>query len=92
VRYCVEKLDKGGHVTLGMGNIVALVCIVISIIFALVTHEATNPTLVGAARDLRCTVVGIEGTVGERLELRRFLRSISSARQSMEHALVFTRD
>jgi hypothetical protein len=30
-------------VTLGTGNIVALVCIVISIIFALSTHELTNP-------------------------------------------------
>jgi hypothetical protein len=30
-------------VTLGTGNIVALVCILISIIFALVTREATNP-------------------------------------------------
>lgn len=29
--------------TLGTGNVVALVCIVISIIFALVTREATNP-------------------------------------------------
>ena len=29
--------------TLGTGNIVALVCIVISIIFALSTHELTNP-------------------------------------------------
>jgi hypothetical protein len=31
------------HMPLGVGNIVALVCIVISIIFALVTHEALNP-------------------------------------------------
>ena len=28
--------------TLGVGNIVALICIVISIIFAIVTHQATN--------------------------------------------------
>jgi hypothetical protein len=34
---------REGHVTLGTGNIVALVCIVISIIFALSTHELTNP-------------------------------------------------
>jgi hypothetical protein len=27
---------------LGIGNIVALVCIIISIIFAFVTHQATN--------------------------------------------------
>ena len=27
---------------MGIGNIVALVCIIISIIFAVVTHEATN--------------------------------------------------
>jgi hypothetical protein len=34
---------KEGHMSLGVGNIVALVCIVISVIFALVTHEAMNP-------------------------------------------------
>jgi hypothetical protein len=28
---------------LGIGNIVALVCIIISIIFAIVAHEATDP-------------------------------------------------
>lgn len=28
-----------------------------------------EPSLVGAARDLRCAVVGIEGTLGEGLEL-----------------------
>ena len=28
--------------TLSVGNIVALLCIVISIIFAIVTHQATN--------------------------------------------------
>ena len=28
--------------TLGIGNLVALICIVISIIFAVVTHQATN--------------------------------------------------
>ena len=28
--------------TMGLGNIVALVCIVISIIFALITGQATN--------------------------------------------------
>jgi hypothetical protein len=28
--------------TLGVGNIVALICIVISIIFAIVTHQATT--------------------------------------------------
>jgi hypothetical protein len=30
------------EMTLGVGNIVALICIVISIIFAIVTHQATN--------------------------------------------------
>jgi hypothetical protein len=29
--------------TFGVGNIVALVCIVISIIFAIITNEATSP-------------------------------------------------
>ena len=28
--------------TFGLGNLVALICIVISIIFAIVTHQATN--------------------------------------------------
>jgi hypothetical protein len=28
--------------TLGIGNLVALICIVISIIFAIATHQATN--------------------------------------------------
>jgi hypothetical protein len=28
--------------TIGVGNLVALICIVISIIFAIVTHQATN--------------------------------------------------
>jgi hypothetical protein len=38
VRLAREGLDM----TLGVGNIVALICIVISIIFAIVTHQATN--------------------------------------------------
>jgi hypothetical protein len=34
---------KGGtDMTFGIGNLVALICIVISIIFAIVTHQATN--------------------------------------------------
>ncbi len=33
---------EGLDMTLGVGNIVALICIVISIIFAIVTHQATN--------------------------------------------------
>ena len=33
---------KGEIMFLGIGNIVALVCIIISIIFAVVTHQATN--------------------------------------------------
>ena len=28
--------------TFGLGNLVALICIVISIIFAIITHHATN--------------------------------------------------
>ena len=28
---------------LGIGNVVALVCIVVSVIFSVVTNEATNP-------------------------------------------------
>ena len=38
LRLAREALDM----TLGVGNIVALICIVISIIFAIVTHQATN--------------------------------------------------
>jgi hypothetical protein len=34
--------NGGEEMTLGVGNIVALICIVISIIFAIVTHQATN--------------------------------------------------
>ena len=30
------------QMTFGVGNLVALICIVISIIFAIVTHQATN--------------------------------------------------
>jgi hypothetical protein len=30
------------EMTLGVGNIVVLICIVISIILAIVTHQATN--------------------------------------------------
>ena len=37
------SLAKGGKIMfLGIGNIVALVCIIISVIFAVVTHQATN--------------------------------------------------
>jgi hypothetical protein len=39
----VNLATKGGQeMALGVGNIVALICIVISIIFAIVTHQATN--------------------------------------------------
>ena len=31
--------------TMGVGNIVALVCVIISIVLALFTHEATNALL-----------------------------------------------
>ena len=41
---CYNPIDisKGGIMFLGIGNIVALVCIIISIILAVVTHQATN--------------------------------------------------
>ena len=40
----ITAIDRqGGKIMfLGIGNIVALVCIIISIIFAIVTHQATN--------------------------------------------------
>jgi hypothetical protein len=39
----VNLLTEGGQeMAPGVGNIVALICIVISIIFAIVTHQATN--------------------------------------------------
>jgi hypothetical protein len=34
--------QKGDKMTLGVGNLVALICIVISIVFAIVTNQATN--------------------------------------------------
>jgi hypothetical protein len=41
--YSLHRLAREGlDMTLGVGNIVALICIVISIIFAIVTHQATN--------------------------------------------------
>jgi len=33
---------EGRDMTIGVGNIVALVCIVISIVFAIITNQATN--------------------------------------------------
>jgi len=33
---------EGRDMTIGVGNIVALVCIVISVVFAVVTNQATN--------------------------------------------------
>jgi len=35
-------LPREGYMTMGVGNIVALVCIVISVVFAVVTNQATN--------------------------------------------------
>jgi hypothetical protein len=40
---CRVAIRRRGHdMTIGVGNLVALICIVISIIFAIVTHQATN--------------------------------------------------
>jgi hypothetical protein len=36
---------RGDDMTMGVGNIVALVCVIISIVLALFTHEATNALL-----------------------------------------------
>lgn len=49
----------------GIGNIVALVCIVISIVFAVVTHQADQRTLVGAFGNLRRAFVGRQSAVGQ---------------------------
>jgi len=38
----MDCLPREGYMTMGMGNIVALVCIVISVVFAVVTNQATN--------------------------------------------------
>jgi len=35
-------LNEEWQMTFGIGNLVALICIVISIIFAIITHQATN--------------------------------------------------
>jgi hypothetical protein len=35
-------LPREGYMTLGVGNIVALICIVISVVFAVVTNQATS--------------------------------------------------
>jgi uncharacterized membrane protein len=43
----VQRVDeivlRRATTRLGIGNVVALVCIVVSVIFAVVTNEATNP-------------------------------------------------
>jgi hypothetical protein len=40
---CRGGIPREGHdMRLGVGNIVALVCIVISVVFAVVTNQATN--------------------------------------------------
>jgi hypothetical protein len=49
--------------TFGIGNLVALICIVISIIFAITTHQATN-ALWGIGGHLRRDVVGRQGAMG----------------------------
>ena len=40
--------------TFGIGNLVALICIVISIIFAIATHQATNALCGHCSRSLPC--------------------------------------
>ena len=52
--------------TLGVGNLVALICIVISILFAIVTHQATN-ALWWALLAKRC-YGGEPGHLGEAAE------------------------
>jgi hypothetical protein len=37
------SLNRGAFdMTIGIGNLVALICIIISIVFAIITHEAAN--------------------------------------------------
>jgi hypothetical protein len=39
----LQGLPREGHdMTMGAGNIAALVCIIISIVFAIITNQATN--------------------------------------------------
>ena len=59
--------------TSGLGNLVALICIVISIIFAIVTHQATN-ALWGIARHIRRAVVGCQGAMGQTVNKRPDLK------------------
>jgi hypothetical protein len=35
-------LRREGNTTIGVGNLMAVICIVISIVFAIVTNQATN--------------------------------------------------
>ena len=49
---------------LGIGNIVALVCIIISIIFAIVAQPSDRPALVGAVGDICGLVVGRKSALG----------------------------
>jgi hypothetical protein len=51
--------------TFGVGNLVALICIVISIIFAIVTNQVTNALWVGAPCYLRGAVVGSSRALGQ---------------------------
>jgi hypothetical protein len=37
-----ERPTEGTHMTIGVGNIVALICIIISVVFAVVTNQATS--------------------------------------------------
>jgi hypothetical protein len=64
--------------TIGLGNLVALICIVISIIFAIVTNQATNAPLVGALSYLCRLMVGSESTLGVRVK-RPIFREPTSA-------------
>ena len=61
--------------TFGIGNLVALICIVISIIFAIATHQAQR-ALVGFARHLRGLVVGCTRAMGPAVRVSLVLLAI----------------
>ena len=40
--FLYQRHSRENDMTIGVGNLVAVICIVISIIFAIVTNQATN--------------------------------------------------
>ena len=62
--------------TFGIGNLVALICIVISIIFAIRDAPSHQRALVGFARHLRGLVVGCTRAMGPAVRVSLVLLAI----------------